>query len=124
MRRTVFGSATKFCPRARDGLMPCSSSSSTIWDRLSTPVGLPGEVDLDDAGVDAGDLGERRPIEVDDAPGAVGTTVGDDAGGAGPVGDVGDGDDGALGDRQVGALTGPVVVVGGGAVLATGGRGP
>src|SRR3546814_7613596 len=30
MRRTVFGSATKFCPSARLGASPCSASSSRI----------------------------------------------------------------------------------------------
>ena len=34
MRRTVFGSTTKFWPRARLGARPCRSSSSVTWRRV------------------------------------------------------------------------------------------
>ena len=34
IRRTVFGSTTKFCPSARDGAAPCASSSSVACRRV------------------------------------------------------------------------------------------
>src|SRR3954469_10087175 len=101
MRRTVFGSTTKFWPSARLGWIPCRSSSSAARRPVIVTGGvwplLPADADLDDAGARIGELRDRAPVEVDDATAAVRSPVGHHAGRGGAGVEAGDGDRGALG---------------------------
>src|SRR5205085_6528398 len=87
-------------------------------DKCRPVRSAPGDADLDDALARIGDLSERALVEIDDSVAVVRTAVRHHAGGVGAGRQVGDGDDRALGDRLVGALTWVVVVPRGAAGLA------
>src|SRR5205814_1988599 len=100
MRRTVFGSATKFCPSARLGVILFARSRSPTWERVSVTHRdySPLDANVDDAAGRIRERFERLFVQVDDASVDLRTAVSHATGDAAAVLLVGDGHDGA--ERQ------------------------